>query len=136
MLDLVDVVRAAVSRHPHVRLVYLFGSGARRRLRSGSDIDVAVRFDGRPSISELGEIAQAIAGATGRRVDLIDLDTAPPLLQREAIKTGTLIHAASEEERIDFELRALARYMDTAHLRRVQHRALHEWAEEYRARSR
>jgi hypothetical protein len=44
--------------------------------------------------------------------------------------------AASDDERVDFETNALARYMDTAHLRHVQRQYLREWAEAYRAGTR
>ena len=69
-------------------------------------------------------------------MDLVDLGLAPPLLLREVVKGGRLLWAADEDERLDFETRALARYMDTAHLRRVQAEYLREWAEAYRARER
>ena len=74
--------------------------------------------------------------AAGRRVDVIDLDTAPPLLLREVVKEGRLLFAASDDERVAFETAALARYADTAHLRHVQAEYLHAWAEAHRARAR
>ena len=87
----------------------------------------------RPTLEELGELVEILEHAVGRRVDLVDLSTAPPLLLREVIKQGRLLWAADDDERVDFETRALARYMDTAYLRRVQREYLHDWAERYRA---
>ena len=136
MTPLADTLRAALAGRPEVRLAYLFGSAATGRLRSGSDVDVAVGFTSRPTLNGLAALSSDLERATGRRVDLVDVDTAPPLLQREIVKEGRLLWAASDDERVAFETRALARYMDTAHLRHVQRQYLHEWAETYRARTR
>jgi len=84
----------------------------------------------------LATLAINLERAAGRRADVIDLDTAPPLLLREVVKEGRLLFAASDDERIAFETAALARYADTAHLRHVQAEYLHAWAEAYRARAR
>jgi predicted nucleotidyltransferase len=127
---------AALSGRPGVRLAYLFGSATAGHLRAGSDVDVAIRFAARPSLDELAELGTDLERIAGRRVDLIDVDAAPPLLQREIVLEGRLLWAVSDDERVAFETRALARYMDTAHLRRVQRQYLHQWAEGYRARSR
>ena len=136
MESLAERLRAAVATRSGVRLVYLFGSAARGRLRPGSDVDVAVRFSHRQSIEDLCELAEDLERAARHRVDLVDLDDAPPLLLREVVKEGRLVWAADDDERVTFELRALARYMDTAHLRRVQRDYLHQWAEAYRAGTR
>ena len=60
-------------------------------------------------------------------------DQAPPLPLREVIVHGRLLVARDDAERVDFETRALLRFMDTAHLRRVQAEYLDAWAEAYRA---
>jgi predicted nucleotidyltransferase len=126
-------LRAILAGRRGVRMAYLFGSAAQRRLRESSDLDVAVLFAERPALEELGELVDVLERASGRRVDLVDLGTASPLLLREIIMEGRLLWADTDAERIDFETRSLARYMDTAHLRRVQHAYLHDWAERYRA---
>lgn len=57
-------------------------------------------------------------------VDLVDLSVAPPLLAHEVVSQGKLILSRDEDERVEFETRAVARYLDTAHLRKVQHEYL------------
>ena len=99
-------------------------------------MDVAVRFAARPTLDGLAALALNLEQAAGRRADVIDLDTAPPLLLREVVKEGRLLFAASDDERVAFETAALARYADTAHLRHVQAEYLHAWAEAHRARAR
>ena len=133
---LAESLRAVLAGWPDVRLAYLFGSAAAGRLRAGSDVDVGVRFGSRPTLDDISDLVSRFERAAGRRVDLVDLDTAPPLLQREIVMEGRLLLAVSDDERIDFETRALTRYMDTAHLRRVQRQYLRDWAEAYRAGTR
>ena len=126
-------LRAVLASHSGVRLGYVFGSAARGALRADSDVDVAVRFAARPTLDGLAALALNLEQAAGRRADVIDLDTAPPLLLREVVKEGRLLFAASDDERVAFETAALARYADTAHLRHVQAEYLHAWAEAHRA---
>src|SRR5205823_13522844 len=118
------------------RVGYFVGSAARGEFRAGSDEDVAGRFSARPTLDGLAALAINLERAAGRRADVIDLDTAPPLLLREVVKEGRLLFAASDDERVAFETAALARYADTAHLRHVQAEYLHACAEQHHARPR
>lgn len=133
MRTLDDELRSTIAGFPGVLLAYLFGSAAQGLQRRSSDLDVAVLFASRPTLDQIGELTGALELVGHRRVDLVDLATAPPLLLREVIVTGRLLWARSEDDRIAFETRSLARYVDTARLRRVQHVHLHEWAERHRA---
>jgi predicted nucleotidyltransferase len=129
---------AAVSRvlegHAEVRLVYLFGSVARGDDRRSSDLDVGVVFSPVPAPAQLDRLASDLEAAAGRRVDLVVLNEAAPLLTHEAIRAARVIVCRDDDERVEFETRATARYLDTAHLRRVQHHYLRERAEARRAR--
>jgi predicted nucleotidyltransferase len=69
-------LRDAFSGLASVRLVLVFGSVARGTARSDSDIDVAVLANHTLSASEKMSLIEAIAQATGRPVDLVDLTTA------------------------------------------------------------
>jgi predicted nucleotidyltransferase len=104
--------------------------------RPGSDVDVAILFDHLPTPALLDRLTEELAAATERRVDLVVLNAAPPLLAREVIAHGRLVMCRDEDERVWFVTRTTARYQDTAHLRRVQYVYLRERAEAYRAGSR
>ena len=118
-----------------VRLAYLFGSAARGEERTSRDLNVAVLFAGAPEPRNLDRLTTELQGAAHRRVDLVVLNSAPPLLAHEVTATGRLLICRDEDERVRFEARTIARYLDTAHLRRVQHAYLRERVEAYRARS-
>ena len=134
-MDAVEAVGRVLDERADVRLAYLFGSVARGQARADSDLDVGVVFSPIPSPAELDRLATDLEAAAGRRVDLVVLNAAPPLLAHEALRAGRLIVCRDEDERVRFHTRAVARYLDTAYLRRVQHHYLCERTEAHRARS-
>jgi uncharacterized protein len=78
----VDVqLREVLARFPGVSLAVLFGSVAMGRQRVDSDLDIAVATDHQLCAAEKIAMMEALAEATGRPIDLIDLATvAEPLL--------------------------------------------------------
>ena len=124
-----------LERRVDVRLAYLFGSVGRGDARTSSDLDLGVVFRVVPAPRELDQLTTDLEVATGRRVDLVVLNQAPPLLTHEAIRGGRLIVCRDDDERVRFQTRATARYLDTPYLRQVQHRYLRERVDARRARS-
>lgn len=127
---------ALLERTPGVSLVYLFGSVARDAPRRDSDLDLAVLFSGTPGPERIGEMAAALERVAGRVVDLVVLNSASPLLAHEVVSTGRLLVCRDDGERAAFEARATIRYLDTGHLRRIQHQYLRERAGARRAPAR
>jgi hypothetical protein len=132
--DGIAAVRRVLEGCAEVRLVYLFGSVARGEDRRSSDVDIGVVFSPVPVPARLDQLASDLEAAAGRRVDLVVLNEAAPLLTHEAIRASRVIVCRDDDERVEFETRATARYLDTAHLRRIQHHYLRERAEARRAR--
>lgn len=87
----IQQVQAVLATHPDTRLAYVFGSVARGRAHLDSDVDVAVQM-GRPldSVRRL-QLIEELALATGRPVDLIDLDTVGEPLLGQILKHGQRI---------------------------------------------
>ena len=72
-----------MARHPSVVLAILFGSMAKNRARSDSDLDIAIKTSIPLTAQTHIAIIEDLALAFGRPVDLIDLDrTHNPLLQQ------------------------------------------------------
>ncbi len=124
-----DPARELLESQPPVRLAYVFGSMARGEARASSDVDIGVVLDATMPPVDLAELAEKLEGALSRRVDLLDLDRASPLLRRELLRDGVLLLCRDEVERAEFESRALAEYLDTQHLRDVQRQYLRERVE-------
>ena len=131
-----DRIRLALGARHDISLVYLFGSCVSGTARPDSDVDVAILFDHLPPPASLDRLTEDLGAAAERRVDLVALNVAPPLLAREVIERGRLVMCRDEDERVRFVTRTTARYQDTAHLRRVQYAYLRERAEAHRAGSR
>jgi predicted nucleotidyltransferase len=79
----IDAVTTVLKRHPDIRLAYVFGSVAAGSARPASDVDAAVQATQPLDAEGKIEPVEAIAAATGRPVDLIDLATVgEPLLEQ------------------------------------------------------
>lgn len=128
-----DSVRELLERSPEVRLAYVFGSVAEGTETSSSDLDLGVLFASDVRADELDDLHSRLDRNAGRSVDLVDLRSAPPLLAHEIISRGKLLVCRDDEERVDLVTWILSRYLDTAHLRRIQSEYLRERAEARRA---
>jgi predicted nucleotidyltransferase len=134
MVDPLDAIREVLNARADVRIAYVFGSTVSGQARASSDVDVAVLFEPEPGPRDLDSLTTDLQVAARQVVDLVVLNTAPPLLTHQIIKTGRRIVCHAESERVRFETKAVARYLDTVHLRRVQHQYLRERADAFRAR--
>ena len=123
-----DAIRRLLVARDDVRLAYVFGSVAGGRARPTSDVDVAVLFAGAPAPATLDRLTEDLEDAAGRRVDLVDLAKAPPLLAHQVVSKGSCIVCRQPSERAAYETRAILRYLDTAHLRKIQHEYLRKRA--------
>jgi predicted nucleotidyltransferase len=132
-MNRLDGIRELLAEHQDVQLGYVFGSVANGNERESSDIDLAVLLAPAAEPATFERLAADLETLSGRPVDLVDLGGAPPILAREIVFNGQLLFCRDEEQRIFFESRTIARYLDTAHLRRVQYGYLKERAEAYRA---
>ena len=118
------------ARRGDVALALLFGSFARGEPRPASDVDIAVRFVPGAARDGLAHpvygVAADLPALVGRRVDVVDLDHAGPVLTFAIASEGVLLWEANEGLEVAFRADAYDRYADTAHLRRVQQAYLTE----------
>jgi hypothetical protein len=117
-----------LSREPTILVAYLFGSRARGEARAGSDYDVAVLTTSAFSFRDRMRLAGDLGSAAGRRVDLVHLNHAAPLITYEVVRDGRPLLVRDESALNDFERRAFFRYCDTKRLRAVQDGYLRERA--------
>ena len=102
----------ALESWPGLRLAVLFGSAARGESGPESDLDVGVLFDPGPDRAAALEVA--LARAASRRVDLVRLETAPPLLRFEIARDGRVLLERSPHAWADFRARAMTDWWDWA----------------------
>ncbi len=95
-------------------LAYLFGSRAKGTETRESDTDVAVLLKELPAdaLDFYLDLADRLSAAFNGHVDLVILNTAPPLLKREVIRHGKVLFSRDESTRVSFEARSMKEYMD------------------------
>jgi len=87
----IQQAQAALASHPDIRLAYVFGSIAGNRAHRDSDLDVAVQAEKPIDSAMRMRLIEDLALATGRPVDLIDLQTAGEPLLGQILKHGKRI---------------------------------------------
>lgn len=97
-----------------VSVAYLFGSYVRGDQASRSDIDVAVLLSDVPRkmLDYYLHLVDGLSKIVEGDVDLVILNTAPPLLKYQVIKKGLVIYSRDEAARVRFEAMALSEYLD------------------------
>ena len=75
-----------------IQCAFLYGSFARGKASSQSDLDIGVLFDPPVGVEKLIEYAQELELVlSGRRVDLIDLSNAQGLILKEVISSNSVL---------------------------------------------
>lgn len=118
-------VVSQLSRHAEIAAAYLLGSAAEGRLRSDSDVDIAVlpvAPRGLP-LPEQINLAAALSSVLGREVDLGMLTTRNLVYAKEAVTRGRRILDRDHAVTARFEMYALSMYASLQEARREVLRA-------------
>ncbi|WP_054937530.1 type VII toxin-antitoxin system MntA family adenylyltransferase antitoxin [Moorella stamsii] len=111
-----NAITGYLNRCQDVVAAYLFGSYARGTGRERSDIDVAVLFVGSEDklqrFDRRLEIIIDLERVTGKKVDVIDIQAAPLLLQHQILKDGILLVDKNPRYRVAFEVWSRRTYFD------------------------
>jgi len=91
-------------------VIYLFGSGAKNKLRDDSDIDIAFLTDDEVDSYECFMKSQELADIFCREVDLINLNTSSTVFKAQVVGTGKIIYCRDETKRMYFEMRSFKAY--------------------------
>ena len=116
-----DQVRSLLGLTPGVALAVVFGSMARPGSPNARDLDIAVLTDADLELPPL--LGVAIERAARRVVDLVHLNTAPPLLRFEIARDGVVVFERRSHTWADFRRRAMVDWWDWAPLARRMHGA-------------
>jgi predicted nucleotidyltransferase len=100
----VQAIRERLLGRLDIRLALVFGSRARGTATPTSDIDVAV---GAPGV-DLLDLAADLSRATGRDVDVVDLEHAGVPLLARIVREGVLVHEVRPGTAATWRAQALA----------------------------
>jgi len=112
---MIDALQAVLEADARVAYALVFGSVARGDSHAGSDVDVAIGLCAGPrlAIGEIGEIVSRLeVAASGRSVDLVLLDEAPPALAYRVFRDGRVIVLRDPAALADRKARAVLEYLD------------------------
>lgn len=106
-----------LSRKKEVRFAYLFGSNAKNKITSLSDIDLAVYFDDHIKENErfnlrLKLLVQISNLLKREDIDLIILNDSDISLAYEVVRHGKLVCSKDELKRIRYEARIMGLFFD------------------------
>jgi predicted nucleotidyltransferase len=101
--QLVVTLAEVVAAHPEVELALLFGSRARGREGTGSDVDVAIEGEGVDRLA----LARDLSAAVGLEVDVVDLRAAGYPLLKALLRDGVVIHEGQPHAEARFRTRAI-----------------------------
>lgn len=99
---LTERIRTILSEYP-VRVALLFGSHAKGQAHSGSDIDIAVSFDGlKPGNEGYNETFFALSAELSEAletddIDLVDVYVLSPSMRQSVFDTGTVLVGSEAE---------------------------------------
>lgn len=86
-----DSIQRFFAAQPDVELAYVFGSIAKESAGADSDLDVAIQTRQPLSAEQRFDMVEALAGLTGRPVDLVDVAHAGEPLLGEILAHGKRI---------------------------------------------
>ncbi len=109
---------------PDLRFAFVFGSAARGELRRHSDYDVAVDAGHPLEVAELLRLSGQLESIVERKVDLVDLRVAGPVLKMQILEHGQVIACADQHALAEFEMYTPSQYEDWKHLSRPLAEAL------------
>lgn len=111
-IDLAPALEILRRELPDLVAVYVFGSVADGGERPDSDVDLAILTRHPVARLKLLEVQEKLAKALGRDVDLVDLASAPTILQMQAIDEGRALQTPDPEAAGLFEVRVMRDYQD------------------------
>jgi uncharacterized protein len=95
-----------------VSFALVFGSFGSERFDSESDIDLAVAFHEPMPRGALSELAERLSGIADRKVDLVDLRTADPIIAMQVLRGGRQLLVRDRSAFETFRMTTLSRYFD------------------------
>ncbi len=108
-----------LSQQPSIHFAILFGSFAKNKNTTESDIDIAIELDKPLTTENKLSLLQSFAELTDRKIDLIDLKTVGEPLLNEIIQHGEIIKG-TKNKFIQLSIKNLNMMQDfTPYLRRT-----------------
>lgn len=117
-----------INKQYPIEFVYLFGSFATEKYNKESDIDIAIMFqekyESKKEVIIKGNIVDMGMKYFQRKLDVISLNSATPLLKYEVVRKGILLKES--KRRAEFESLVLREYFDFQYYAEAYNKAMIE----------
>lgn len=109
-----EELQRALEQETRLAYALVFGSRARGSAPAQSDLDVAVGLASgvRLEPHELGDLVSTLERATGRTIDLVLLDEAPPAVAYRVFRDGRVLLERDHSALVERKTRAILDYLD------------------------
>jgi predicted nucleotidyltransferase len=109
-----EAVRRLLAQDRRVLYALVFGSGARGTMQARSDLDIAVELAAGVHLGpgELGDLVSSLEHASGRSVDLVVLDEAPPAVAYRVFRDGQLLVVKDRSSFVERKTGVILEYLD------------------------
>lgn len=110
--SVIEALRGCLAGRTDLRFVVLFGAVAKGKAHAGNDVDLAIVPVGPFSLSDEGDLAEVVARATGRELDLVRLDRMEDIVLRREVAHGELVWESERGAFAAFRARAMVEWLD------------------------
>ncbi len=121
-----EAIRTVLAADTRIAYARLFGSAATNHGTPFSDVDIAIGLEEHTTLDRraVGELITDLERATGRPVDLVLLDEAPPALAYRVFRDGRLVFEADHTALVRREAQAILAYLDFRPIEQICARAV------------
>ncbi|MBC8588818.1 type VII toxin-antitoxin system MntA family adenylyltransferase antitoxin [Paratissierella segnis] len=111
-MDIINKSKDILIKHENIIFAYIFGSYAQGKIRSDSDIDIAIYLENSIDMETYFEIKISLMEACKREIDLVILNDATPLLKYEIYRNNILLFTRDKTEETNYKVKVLFEYND------------------------
>lgn len=111
-MDIIKKCKSILIEYEDIIFAYIFGSYAQGKMRTDSDIDIAIYLEKKMDIETYLEIKMHLSEACKREVDLIVLNDITPLLKYQIYKNNILLFTRDKAIETRYKVKTLFEYSD------------------------
>lgn len=118
-MDIIERLKNYIVSRDYILLAFLFGSAVRGHFTKESDLDIALLFNKQQDIKDIISIADELSGLTERKIDLLVLNNAAPVIKMQVIKNGIVLKGRETPAYNQFFMLTIKEYDDLKRKRKV-----------------
>lgn len=111
-VNLKQIISILMDKFVDLQAVYVYGSYATGHFSEESDLDLAIKVEGKLDNLSRWKVQQELAVLIGRDTDLLDLGRTSIVMQFEVISKGRQLYCADRDAVSCYEMLVYSQYLD------------------------